>query len=105
MDSKRSRVVPLNRNGLLAEDADIIELMVRAHLGIDVPIEQMESTQESMDAISQRMASERDTTLSESYAWRFPIMQWRYRTGTGLALVLIVIDQGLHRYFTYKAAR
>ncbi|QQQ00868.1 hypothetical protein [Lysobacter enzymogenes] len=102
MEGSANNVIALRRNGIAAEDVDAIEIIMRVHVGEDVSLRDMEITDEPLESIAKRMAAEPGAAQSESRAWRFPVMEWRFHPYDGSRLVLTVIDEGRRRIFKHR---
>lgn len=97
-----SNVVSLHPHDIPPDDADAIELIVRMHGGEDVSIRELEVTDESLSSIHRRMLADPGVEISESSAWRFPVMTFRHVLGERTRWVLVVVDQGRFRVFQQK---
>lgn len=106
MDGQGGNVVQLHPHGISPDDADSIAMIMRVHCGGDeVPLSTMEVTDETLESIHRRLSSESGAEFSESKGWRFPVMQWRFKSTDGPRLVLTVIDQGRRRVFKHSLER
>ena len=106
MERHAGNVVPLHSHGIHPDDADAIAMIMRVHCGgEEVPLTAMELTDEPLDSIRRRMASEPGADFIESTGWRFPVMQWKFKPDGGKRLVLTVVDQGRRRVFRHTVER
>lgn len=98
-----SNVVPFPVANVSSEDADVIEAIIHFYCnGEDVPLSRLEVTTEALADIVQRLRLDGAVMQLDSQAFRFRVAQWKFKQRKGKRLVLIVIDQGRHRFLHYR---
>lgn len=98
----RSTVVQLHPHGISPDDADTIEMVIRLFAGEEISIRELEVTDEPLASIRRRMQAELGAQISESAAWRFPVLRCIHRLDSRKRSVLVLIDQGRVRVFFHK---
>lgn len=96
-------VVPFPVANIPNEDAETVETIIHFYTkGEDVPLSQLEQTTEPLAQIIERLRLEGAVLHLDSSAFRFRVVQWKFKQQKGKRLVLVVIDQGRLRFFHYR---